>query len=159
MIKKSCCTRSIISLLLLIIISSQSVTIMNAKNNPTPNEQTTTLDETDKLALETFSNTVNCMFNIVHQPNNKQNVISQVGIIIGGIFNFVAQVVGHNKQTGNSYRAIDEQLQEVLQQYLKRNDCREVKEDFQAYLESLKELQEKIKHIIVANALHLREEK
>ncbi len=32
-------------------------------------------------------------------------------------------------------------------------------QDFQAYLESLEELQEKIKHTIVANALHLREEK
>ena len=32
-------------------------------------------------------------------------------------------------------------------------------EDFQTYLESLEDLQEKIKHTIVANALHLRKEK
>ena len=144
---------------MLIFVCSHSITTINAKNNPKQNDQTTTLDETDKLALETFSNTVNCMFNIVHQPNDKQNVISNVGTIIGSIFNFVAQVVGHNKQADNSYRTIDRQLQEILQQYLKRNDCQEVKEDFQAYFESLEELREKIKHTIVANALHLRDEK
>ena len=49
-----------------------------------------------------------------------------MGNIIGGIFNFVAQVVGHNKQTGDSYRVIDRQLQEVLQQYLKRTDRQEI---------------------------------
>ncbi len=240
MIKIDCCTRSIILLLVVIFICFQSVTIINAKNNPEQNQLTTTLDETDKLALETFSTTVNSMFNIVHQPNNKQNVISNVGNIISGLFNFVAQVVSHNKQTRDSYRAIDKQLQEILQQHLKRHERQEVtdatseveefgeeqagpiahlttnihamlatinsvvnnlytlaqthdnastvsaqinellekivqiavetmkneylqghtsEQDFQAYLESLEELQEKIKHTIVANALHLREEK
>ena len=121
MIKKYCCSRSTLYLLLLFFICSHSITTINATNNSQQNEQETVLDETDKLALETFSNTVNCMFNIVHQPNNKQNIISNVSAIIGGIFKFVAQVVGHdkkNKQTDDVYRSIDKQLNELLEKLI-----------------------------------------
>jgi len=206
-------------------------------------QETTTLDETDKMALEAFSNTVNCMFNIVHDPHSKQTILSNIGAIIGNIFSFVAQMVSHNKSTYTAYEATRHKIHEIIHQQLvaksapiqkditdataeietieqeeeannininahihamlatinalvnnlyqltlshsnasvvsaKINDLLEQtvqiavntmkckylhghasEEDFEAYLESLEELQEKIKHTIVTNALHLREER
>jgi len=147
MVKKYRYIRSAIYSFFFLLSCFQSFICINAKNNHNQNEPNL-LDETGELALETFSNTVNCMFNIVHQPNNKQNVISNIGAIIGGIFNFVAQAVSQNTKTGNLYKNIDKQLNELLEKI--------VEQYFQKYFKNPESLQENIERTIIANSLHLK---
>ena len=113
-------TKAIIKTIALTLIITSTYPNITAKEHPYTNSKETTFDETDKLAIQTFSNTVNSMFNIVQKPDDKQNVISNVGNIIGGIFNFVAQVVTQNKVRSLEYRQLNQELQALLEQYIKK---------------------------------------
>ena len=110
-------TKAIIRIIALALITTSIQHNLISKELPYTNGKETTFDETDKLALQTFSNTLNSMFNIVQKPDDKQNVISNVGNIIGSIFNFVAQVVTQNKSRSLEYRQLNQELQALLEQY------------------------------------------
>lgn len=212
-----------------------------AEEQPKPHP--TTLDDTDKLALQTYCNTVANMITMVHNPDDKQNVAHCIGNIATGLINFVVQAIANNKKQIIQYKELDAQIKNLIAQHLSHksanhkadfSDATEeinaleaqeqaapiahltenihalfatinsivnnlyslaqnqqnaqkisteinsllektvriavetmknqylhghaTEQDFATYLESLEDLQEKIKHTIVTNALHLRQE-
>lgn len=121
-------TQKIYFFILISLITNTNISANTVINAPLQQQEETNLDKTDLLALETFSSTVNCMFNIVHKPHDKPTIISNISKIISGIFNFVSQMVAKNNQKHKIYHALHEQLQNILneQHILSKNQSTEI---------------------------------
>ena len=103
--------------------------------------QSSQLDPIDVAALQTFGNTVQCMFNIVENPDDRKNVLNNVGTIVSGIINFIIHATNNHKKNTDSVIDATHEINELCtEQFILTHNIHTMLDSIGKVIESLGDL-------------------